>query len=362
MLESLKSMGDVDVLWLTPDIVDQWVLQDESAFRHLRGKLRGANGLWERFRPKAEATRCVERFFECRMVDYDLVVGRYAWGVCQLELPPNVPVLVDLDDYKFRYSRLYAGRLTHLPNIARKLFGHLLVRRTLGRFSAAWVVSACDFEEVSTARVLPVRLLSNVAPSVLRTDVAARRRPQVLFVGSLWYQPNEHAVDWFLGKVWGFIRAQVPDAELLLVGSAPEARRAAWSAVKGVNAPGFVEDLDAAYAASKVAVVPVQAGGGTNIKVLEALSAGVPCVVSSFVGAAFAPTLQKGLHFREAPDAEAFAREVIEVLLDIDAEGDTQRSHLAAQVVEAHYNERRFIETVQDTARVLLKPPSSRPS
>lgn len=359
MLEALSFMGTVDVLWLTPDGVNEWVEHQSSYRRYLRGKLSGADGFWRRFRPKEAATTSVERFFASPIGDYDLIVGRYVWGVCQLRVPPEVPVLVDLDDYRFRFSRLYAVCFSHFPLIARKTLGHLLARRALARFSAAWVVSPRDFEEVSAECVLPVRLLSNVAPPVVRSRLAIRRRQQVLFVGSLWYQPNEHAVDWFLKKVWGLVRARVPNAELLLVGSASESRRASWSSVEGVSAPGFVEDLDAAYAASKVAVVPLQAGGGTNIKALEALSAGIPCVVSSFVGAAFSPTLQKGLHFREAADAEAFAREVIEVLLGIDEEGDMQRCHLAAQAVETHYSERRFIDTVQETARMLLKLPSS---
>jgi len=112
---------------------------------------------------------------------------------------------------------------------------------------------------------------------------AARGGPaRVLFFGRLDYEPNELGFARFLREGWPALRRRRPDAVLRLVGGgAAAALKAAAAATPGVEVVGFVEDLGAELAAADVLVVPLWAGGGTRLKVLEAMAAALPIVGTS---------------------------------------------------------------------------------
>jgi glycosyltransferase involved in cell wall biosynthesis len=106
--------------------------------------------------------------------------------------------------------------------------------------------------------------------------------PRVLFFGRLDYEPNELGFGRFLREGWPELRRRRPDAVLRLVGGgASPALKAAAAAAPGVEVVGLVENLVAELAASDVLVVPLWAGGGTRLKVLEAMAAAVPIVGTS---------------------------------------------------------------------------------
>src|SRR5690606_12138749 len=94
---------------------------------------------------------------------------------------------------------------------------------------------------------------------------------------------------------WPQIRREMPDAELWLVGSAPESLRSFSRAPDGVYFKGFVPDITAVYADTRLVVCPLRSGGGTRLKLLEAASYGRP-IVSSAIGA-------EGIGFRAGEDA-----------------------------------------------------------
>jgi glycosyltransferase involved in cell wall biosynthesis len=106
--------------------------------------------------------------------------------------------------------------------------------------------------------------------------------PRVVFFGRLDYEPNELGFDRFLREGWPLLHRRRPEAILRLVGGgAPPALKAAAEAAPGVEVVGFVDDLVAELATSDVLVVPLWAGGGTRLKVLEAMAAAVPIVGTS---------------------------------------------------------------------------------
>jgi glycosyltransferase involved in cell wall biosynthesis len=100
---------------------------------------------------------------------------------------------------------------------------------------------------------------------------------RVLFFGQLNYLPNDHGIRRFLREGWAEVLARRPAARLRVAGGGmgPELR-AEIEAASRVEALGFVDDLGEELAASSCVVVPIWAGGGTRLKVLEALAAGRP--------------------------------------------------------------------------------------
>lgn len=138
---------------------------------------------------------------------------------------------------------------------------------------------------------------------------------RVLFFGAYHWAPNRDGLTRFLREGWKTVAEGHPGAHLRVVGSGPlEAVRAAAQGVPAVEIAGLVDDIVAEIAAAQVVVVPVWTGGGTRIKVLEAMAAARP-IVGTDVGVeriGFAD----GVHglLRETP--QGLAEGLIELLAD----------------------------------------------
>jgi glycosyltransferase involved in cell wall biosynthesis len=267
---------------------------------------------WLRFRPQPRLTAQIEQALRTPLANYDLVLGRYTWPVCQLALPPAVPVMVDLDDWHFHFARGVPWSFSLLRQRLTKALAHAGAQRQLHRFDAAFAVLACDAAEV--APVLPVTLLPNIPPPPPAAVSPIPSTGQVLFVGSLWYGPNAQAIDVFLQQVWPRVRLAHPAAQLVLVGAAPQLQLQRWAAHPGVSTPGFVDDLAAAYRDATVVIAPQLSGGGSSIKVLEAMGHGRPCVVSGLVADAYADRFADGREFMVARTAQALVDRILSAL------------------------------------------------
>ena len=136
---------------------------------------------------------------------------------------------------------------------------------------------------------------------------------QLVFVGSMDWDPNEDGIVWFLREVYPLIRRQVRNANFTIVGRNPSSRlRTIASNQPSTNITGWVADVRPYLAQAEVVVVPLRVGGGTRIKIPEAMAMQKP-VVSTPVGA-------EGLPFRDrreiriAEKPEDFAQAVTELL------------------------------------------------
>lgn len=355
IFDALSSLGDVDVLQLTPG--PQTVARIGDAVGSSAvclAEVRQGRSPFSRYKANAALTHGVEQALGRPLASYSLVVARRLWTACQLQLPQGLPLLADLDDLHYRYASNLRWHLSDYLRRLPRMAANRIAWAQLPRLDAAFFVSELDRREFST---LPGALLDNI-PKAPRTPVLASaleaRAPRVLFVGSLWYEPNRHGVEWFLSEVWPGLRARNPAAELLLVGAAAPAVRERWTAVAGVSAPGFVDDLDQAYRDAQVVVAPVHFGGGSNIKVLEALAHGRPCIASQFALQPFRDTLKAGEHLLCADSAGDFIDQINQVLrapAAYEVMAETGRRQ-----VEAMYNEQRFRTVVTEVARRLLKP------
>lgn len=113
----------------------------------------------------------------------------------------------------------------------------------------------------------------------------SRQCSEILFVGSMDWMPNEEGIRWFAECVFGRVRARVPGATLTIVGRAPsEKLRKLAERTEGMHLTGTVPDVRPYLARAGVCVVPLRVGGGTRIKIYEAMAMGIP-VVSTTIGA-----------------------------------------------------------------------------
>jgi len=136
--------------------------------------------------------------------------------------------------------------------------------------------------------------------------------PTVVFVGSMDWLPNQDAVEFFVASVLPRIRAEIP-VRFVVAGRNPPA---AMRALEGVHVTGTVDDIRPYLRDAHVCVVPLRVGGGTRIKIFEALAMG-KAVVSTSVGAEGLPVTD-GRDILLADDPALFASAVVRLLTDPD--------------------------------------------
>ncbi len=137
---------------------------------------------------------------------------------------------------------------------------------------------------------------------------------RLVFTGSMDWYPNEDAILHFVEAILPRVRRDVPDAALTVVGRNPSSRLREVAARAGVRITGRVDDVRPFVAEAAVYVVPLRIGGGTRLKIFEALAM-AKAVVSTGVGAEGLP-LVPGEHFVRADEPADFARAVVSLLRD----------------------------------------------
>jgi glycosyltransferase involved in cell wall biosynthesis len=161
---------------------------------------------------------------------------------------------------------------------------------------------------------------------------------RVVFVGSMDWLPNQQGVCYFVREVWPKIRAKRPHATLQIVGRHPTADILSFHEVDGVEVLGQVADTRLYLVEAAVSVVPILVGGGTRLKIFEAMAMR-KAVVSTTIGAEGLPVIP-GEHIILADTADAFAAEVLGLL------DNPERRMAIAQASHALVNQRFRSELV----------------
>lgn len=135
----------------------------------------------------------------------------------------------------------------------------------------------------------------------------------ILYLGALDWRPNLDALDLLLNPIFPAVRARIPEARLVIVGrKPPDSLRKRVATTVGAELHADVPDVRPFMSACTVMAVPLRIGGGSRLKILEALAAGLP-VVSTRIGAE-GLCLRPGVDFTQADTNEAFVEALVEVL------------------------------------------------
>ena len=156
----------------------------------------------------------------------------------------------------------------------------------------------------------------------------------LVFSGAMDWYPNEDAILFFASEVLPLIRRKIPDVTVTVVGRNPSERLRKASDLAGMQITGTVDDVRPFIDEGAVYIVPLRIGGGTRLKIFEALSMG-KAVVSTTVGAEGLP-LVDGEHFVGADGPEDFSRAVISLLGDPDRRKSL--GNAGRDLVRAHYS------------------------
>jgi polysaccharide biosynthesis protein PslH len=285
---------------------------------------------------------------------YDVIVGRHLYPTAMaglLEESPGIPVLIDLDDV----DHLVARETSHysIPLIKRMAFAmqrpqiERAVPRALRGASHLWIACQEDGHalERGTWSWLPNIPYAQSKP--IKPCPPAKGSLEILLVATFGYAPNNEALEHFLSRNWPAIRRAVPGATVRIVGTGIRTeQRDRWSAIRGVEVVGFVEDLREEYARCAFAVVPVQRGGGTKIKAIECFAYGRTCVVAPHSHRGIESILRHGESLWLGKDDASFAEGCICLLSRVDA-----RNAMAARgnaLVRQHYSLDRFRDAIRE--------------
>lgn len=138
--------------------------------------------------------------------------------------------------------------------------------------------------------------------------------PTILFIGSYKYKPNIDAAEFLIEKIWPRVYQLMPSANLIIAGANPERVRGYRLNIPGLIFTGFVDDLDALYKKTKIICVPILAGGGTRLKIIEAAAYG-KAIVSTRIGAE-GLDLRDGRELLLRDDPEAFVEAILLLFKD----------------------------------------------
>ncbi len=207
-----------------------------------------------------------------------------------------------------------------LPRLRRrltwwKLSGYL--RRALPRLHGCTVVSAVERERIRAAAPAapPPEVVPNgVDTRAYRGDFGPPQADTLVYSGALTYRANFDAVGYFLRDIFPLVRARRPGARLLVTGKTDGVPLTRLPLGERVALTGYVEDIRPVVARAWAAIVPLRVGGGTRLKILEALALGTP-VVSTSKGAE-GLDLQDGEHLLIADTPREFAEAVTRLLSD----------------------------------------------
>ena len=295
---------------------------------------------------------------------------RFDVAVCDfLDAAVNFPGSLSIPSVLFQHnveSEIWRRHAATAGNPAKNMMYRMEFRKML-RYERAAV---CKFQHVIAVsendRSLMTRWVDGDRVTVVPTgvdlaqyqpDPAASDRnasaPLITFVGAMDWEPNVDGVEYFCGEVWPQIKAEVPQARFRIVGRNPDRRVQKWASNSAntndeasIEVTGRVPSIVEHLRQSAVVVVPLRIGGGTRLKIYEAMATG-KAVVSTTVGAE-GLDVHHGRDIILADDPRSFAQAVIMLLRDRELR---RRYEIAAVETAARYDwpaiGERFSEVLQ---------------
>jgi len=273
----------------------------------------------------ASSRTAIHRFVQGKQIEVQHVFRLYMMPVAETvrSCLPGIRTQVDLDDLEFdtrmRFAELHSRRGEHgAAEVARRdaRFYEAAATKYLPAAEQVWVCSDLDRARLRERLGLDgVRVVPNTAPIPRVPLPPAGAEPfTFLFVGPLGYFPNRAGVEWFCEQVVPALRSLTRRPfRVRVVGKNPWTDRVRFADYgPDVDALGFVPDLTPHYADAGAVVVPIHAGGGTRIKVLEAFARRRP-VISTPMGVE-GLDVEDGVHVLMAADERTFAEQCRRVM------------------------------------------------
>jgi len=237
------------------------------------------------------------------------------------------------------YFSLQAARMFEYERRVSLASGHIVavsrtdaeeMRRLFGVTCVSEIPTGVDVEYFLPPDERPAATSLESGAAGFKTSAA-----DLVFVGSMDWLPNVDGVTYFVREILPLVRRRRPETTLAVVGRTPPAKVTQLAAGDArIRVTGTVPDIRPWLWGSAVAIVPLRIGGGTRLKIYEAMAAKIP-VVSTTIGAE-GLTVNPPVDIRIADTPEDFATQCLELI-----ESREQRARIATaawQMVSAHFS------------------------
>jgi glycosyltransferase involved in cell wall biosynthesis len=275
-----------------------------------------------------------------------LQANDYECLVCDFLFPaPNVPNISEAILFQHNVEAvIWKRHAAHAENpVTRAYFSLQAARmesyeRTVCR-AVRHVVAVSEVDREIFESRYGIRNVSTVSTGV---DLDFFKRPdrteakaELVFLGSMDWLPNIDGARFFAERIYPHIQAQMPECRVALVGRRPgPALHQLAQRHSNVIVTGTVDDVRPWLWGAAVSIVPLRIGGGTRLKIFEAMASGTP-VVSTTIGAEGLP-VENGRHLLIEDDPKAFADACVALIND-----DSRRRALATaawNLIDRHYS------------------------
>lgn len=251
-------------------------------------------------------------------VNPDLIWYSGKESVRLFPIPHGAPTILDFSDVPW-HRILQTARVTRggkqMQAYVRAMGSYLEDVWFLRQTTLAVIANAEEKSRIAPLK--PVYVIPNGFDFSGVPAFPLRTSKRLLFLGSLFYEPNVDGIRWFCQEIFPLLRQQLPDVALDIVGSGGEKLKLEGA---GITVHGFVKDIEPFIANAAGLVVPLRIGSGTRIKILEAWAKGLP-VISTRRGAEGLET-RDGETLRLADSTHDFVRACAEL---VHSPADAQR-------------------------------------
>jgi sugar transferase (PEP-CTERM/EpsH1 system associated) len=241
-------------------------------------------------------------------------------------------------------SHMMIRRSTKEKNLLKRLYFYLegkklrnYEKRICPFFNANLVVSELDRKRLEVISPdLNIYVVPNgVDISYFKSQNSIVKRHSLIFTGSMDWYPNIDATEYFIRDIWPLLRKEVPDVIFTIAGRSPTNRiKKIASGDSSINVTGYVEDIRPYIDESDIYICPIRDGGGTKLKILDAMSMKKAIVATSV--AVEGLDVIHGRHILIADDPKTFVSEILHLLNNSDLKEKLGQN--ARQFVEKKYS------------------------
>ncbi len=241
-------------------------------------------------------------------VPYKFIFSRYVHPLLMTSIPERIPVVCDIDDV---FEEVGYSRFTRTEGVLKKIryilyfkFTNLKIKRIYRQLSSLIVIKDEDkrFSGLERANVLPNLPFAYYLPKKDTSTFPKNELSNIVrlgFIGKLSYRPNYEGLEWFLQNIWPFLISSTKKYELVIAGSGelPQSVFALLERLDDVKYKGLVQDVNEFWSCIDLFIAPVAEGGGSNIKVAEALINGKAVIAHPFAARGFQRFIDKNMIF-----------------------------------------------------------------
>lgn len=334
LILALVNYFDVDVYATShglPDVDDVCAMQrmvrrlrilEVHKTRRLRDLWRWISAPWPRFVDYFQDSRSLlQAWLALHTEEYELLIADELCMTPYMELRSDLPRVVFRQKIDSIHVREVAA--AHPWGLERVLYymeAGKLRRYERQKMPIYQACVTCSEADAAVVRQDAPGIILHVIPNGVDLEqfcpsgLPRKDPPVLLFVGTMHYYPNIDAVRYFFEDIYPLIRQARPDIQVQIVGHRPPPEIQRLTRLPGVEVTGSVPDVRPYYEQAKVFIVPLRLGGGTRLKIVEAMAMGLP-VVSTSVGAE-GLEVRHGENILIADDPRAFADSVLRLLSD----------------------------------------------